>query len=161
MSHCVPRCSRWWYVSDTADGDSDDDDTDVVTRCQHLLLYITLSHWVIYATVTCLIHHNLWQPDHVTKELCCNVICRRLINLSKSSSDTATRAMTVSVGSALFYAVTTYVSQETKFYPPTRQFFSFCIEMLGQVWLSSSHLWVRRILYFHLKTKFLVLVTFT
>jgi len=26
-----------------------------------------------------------------------------------------------------------YVSQETKFYPPTRQFFSFCIEMLGLV----------------------------
>jgi len=43
------------------------------------------------------------------------------------------RSTTINIGSALFYAVTTYVSQETKFYPPTRQFFSFCIEMLGQV----------------------------
>jgi len=66
------------------------------------------------------------------------MICRRLINLSKTASDAATRSATVAVGSALFYAITTYVSQETKFYPPTRQFFSFCIEMLGQVWYSSN-----------------------
>jgi len=74
---------------------------------------------------------------------------RRLINLSQSSSDAAMKSTTVNIGSALFYAVTTYVSQKTKFYPPTRQFFSFCIEMLGQVGSSVSryscfHLYVRR-----------------
>ena len=36
-------------------------------------------------------------------------------------------------GIALFYHVTTFMNDETKFYPPTRQFFSSCIEILGQV----------------------------
>jgi len=81
----------------------------------------------------CIAHH--WSAALALRCWCVTaVVCSRLINLNKSSSDAATRAATATIGSAVFYAVTTYVSHETKFYPPTRQFFSFCIEMLGQVW---------------------------
>ena len=59
--------------------------------------------------------------------------CRGLINLVKSTSSQSTVHAAVHVGTALFYAVTTYVSEDTKFYPPARQFFSCCIEILGQV----------------------------
>ena len=37
------------------------------------------------------------------------------------------------VGTTLFYHLSAYVSEDTKIYPPTRQFFSSCIEILGQV----------------------------
>jgi len=75
---------------------------------------------------------EIWnQKQAITDEA--DMVCRRLINLSKMTSDSGTRSATINVGCALFYAVTTYVSQETKFYPPTKHFFSSCIEMLGQV----------------------------
>ena len=39
----------------------------------------------------------------------------------------------MSVGTAMFYYLSSYISEDTKYYPPTRQFFSSCIEVLGQV----------------------------
>lgn len=40
------------------------------------------------------------------------------------------------VGISLFFTVVDYVSDETQRHPPTRQFFTSCIEILGQVRLS-------------------------
>ena len=57
---------------------------------------------------------------------------RGLIKLVKCDSG-ATRSAAIEVGTALFYHLTTFMNDETKFYPPTRQFFSSCIEILGQV----------------------------
>lgn len=37
------------------------------------------------------------------------------------------------VGISLFFTVVDYVSDETQRHPPTRQFFTSCIEILGQV----------------------------
>lgn len=37
------------------------------------------------------------------------------------------------VGIGLFFTVVDYVSDETQRHPPTRQFFTSCIEILGQV----------------------------
>lgn len=37
------------------------------------------------------------------------------------------------VGVAAFYHVVSFVCEDTQRYPPTRQFFSSCIEVLGQV----------------------------
>nr|XP_056705058.1 ectopic P granules protein 5 homolog [Euleptes europaea] len=42
------------------------------------------------------------------------------------------------VGISLFFAVVGFVSDETQRHPPTRQFFSSCIEILGQVFLAGS-----------------------
>jgi hypothetical protein len=41
------------------------------------------------------------------------------------------------VGISLFFTVVDYVSDETQRHPPTRQFFTSCIEILGQVRLFS------------------------
>ncbi|XP_013408243.1 ectopic P granules protein 5 homolog isoform X1 [Lingula anatina] len=43
-----------------------------------------------------------------------------------------------SVGSALFYHMASMIGDETKYYPPTRQFFSSCIEILGQEFISPN-----------------------
>ena len=40
------------------------------------------------------------------------------------------------VGISLFFTVVDYVSDETQRHPPTRQFFTSCVEILGQVRLS-------------------------
>ena len=63
----------------------------------------------------------------------CLVNIRTLIKLAKSSDSEATKKAANDVGIALFYHLTTFFNAETKFYPPTRQFFTACIEILGQV----------------------------
>lgn len=40
---------------------------------------------------------------------------------------------TQKVGIAAFYQVVSFVCEDTQRHPPTRQFFSSCIEILGQV----------------------------
>lgn len=42
------------------------------------------------------------------------------------------------VGCTLFYNVAAYVSDITKYYPPTRQFFSFCLEVMGQEFIRNN-----------------------
>ena len=56
-----------------------------------------------------------------------------LVSLSKGIGSKATQQCAVEVGTALFYHLATYVSDDTRYYTPTRQFFSMCIETLGQV----------------------------
>ncbi|XP_059504787.1 ectopic P granules protein 5 homolog isoform X2 [Stegostoma tigrinum] len=42
------------------------------------------------------------------------------------------------VGIALFYEIVSFVCDETQQHPPTRQFFTSCIEILGQIFLSCA-----------------------
>uniref|UniRef100_A0A4W3HVB5 Ectopic P-granules autophagy protein 5 homolog (C. elegans) n=1 Tax=Callorhinchus milii TaxID=7868 RepID=A0A4W3HVB5_CALMI len=42
------------------------------------------------------------------------------------------------VGIAVFYEIVSFVCDETQRHPPTRQFFTSCIEILGQIFISSS-----------------------
>ncbi|XP_048451094.1 ectopic P granules protein 5 homolog [Rhincodon typus] len=42
------------------------------------------------------------------------------------------------VGIALFYEIVSFVCDETQRHPPTRQFFTSCIEILGQIFLSCA-----------------------
>ena len=57
----------------------------------------------------------------------------QLINLYKSTTSPVTKRMAFDVGTILFYSTTVHVSDDTKYYPPTKQFFASCIEILGQV----------------------------
>uniref|UniRef100_A0ACB8ENP7 Uncharacterized protein n=1 Tax=Sphaerodactylus townsendi TaxID=933632 RepID=A0ACB8ENP7_9SAUR len=57
-----------------------------------------------------------------------------LINLYKSQPVPGIHR----VGISLFFAVAGFVSDETQRHPPTRQFFSSCIEILGQVFVAGS-----------------------
>ena len=62
---------------------------------------------------------------------CC--VCRLLIRLSQSTSDPDRRAALNEVACTLFFHLTVQVCEETNFYPPTKQFFASCVEILGQV----------------------------
>ncbi|XP_052057303.1 ectopic P granules protein 5 homolog [Apodemus sylvaticus] len=50
------------------------------------------------------------------------------------------------VGISLFFTVVDYVSHETQRHPPTRQFFTSCIEILGQVFISGTKSECRKLL---------------
>ncbi|XP_018596418.2 ectopic P granules protein 5 homolog isoform X3 [Scleropages formosus] len=50
------------------------------------------------------------------------------------------------VGISAFYQVVSFVCEDTQRHPPTRQFFSSCIEILGQVFIRDSHQECRRML---------------
>ncbi|XP_012860183.2 ectopic P granules protein 5 homolog isoform X2 [Echinops telfairi] len=50
------------------------------------------------------------------------------------------------VGISLFFTVVDYVSDETQRHPPTRQFFTSCIEILGQVFISGTKSECRKVL---------------
>ncbi|OXB77175.1 UNVERIFIED_CONTAM: hypothetical protein H355_014746 [Colinus virginianus] len=50
------------------------------------------------------------------------------------------------VGISLFFIVVEYVCDETQRNPPTRQFFTSCIEILGQVFISGTRSECRRLL---------------
>ncbi|KAG2466578.1 EPG5 protein, partial [Polypterus senegalus] len=47
-------------------------------------------------------------------------------------------ALLQKVGISAFYQVVSFVCDDTQRHPPTRQFFSFCIEMLGQVFIRDT-----------------------
>ena len=66
------------------------------------------------------------------------VLCRALIKLVQNSTSTTDRAAAIDVAISLFYHLSSLVSEDTKYYPPTRQFFSACIEILGQVTVAKS-----------------------
>ncbi|XP_037020954.2 ectopic P granules protein 5 homolog isoform X3 [Artibeus jamaicensis] len=57
------------------------------------------------------------------------------------------------VGISLFFTVVDYVSDETQRHPPTRQFFTSCIEILGQVFVSGTKSECRRVLETVLKNR--------
>uniref|UniRef100_G1PEJ4 Ectopic P-granules 5 autophagy tethering factor n=1 Tax=Myotis lucifugus TaxID=59463 RepID=G1PEJ4_MYOLU len=57
------------------------------------------------------------------------------------------------VGISLFFTVVDYVSDETQRHPPTRQFFTSCIEILGQVFISGTKSECRRVLETILKNR--------
>ncbi|XP_004855138.1 ectopic P granules protein 5 homolog isoform X1 [Heterocephalus glaber] len=57
------------------------------------------------------------------------------------------------VGIGLFFTVVEYVSDETQRYPPTRQFFTSCIEILGQVFISGTKSECRKLLQTILKNR--------
>ncbi|XP_059563190.1 ectopic P granules protein 5 homolog isoform X3 [Myotis daubentonii] len=57
------------------------------------------------------------------------------------------------VGISLFFTVVDSVSNETQRHPPTRQFFTSCIEILGQVFISGTKSECRRVLETVLKNR--------
>uniref|UniRef100_A0A8C7A3X3 Ectopic P-granules 5 autophagy tethering factor n=2 Tax=Neovison vison TaxID=452646 RepID=A0A8C7A3X3_NEOVI len=57
------------------------------------------------------------------------------------------------VGISLFFTVVDYVSDETQRHPPTRQFFTSCIEILGQVFISGTRSECRKVLETILKNR--------
>lgn len=74
-------------------------------------------------------HRRIWIP------YCRHVLTlphRALVNTYKLQPTPGVQK----VGISLFFTVVDYVSEETQRHPPTRQFFTSCIEILGQVRLS-------------------------
>ncbi|XP_006973919.1 ectopic P granules protein 5 homolog isoform X1 [Peromyscus maniculatus bairdii] len=57
------------------------------------------------------------------------------------------------IGISLFFTVVDYVSEETQRHPPTRQFFTSCIEILGQVFISGTKSECRKVLQTILKNR--------
>ncbi|KAI5280116.1 Ectopic P Granules Protein 5-like [Manis pentadactyla] len=57
------------------------------------------------------------------------------------------------VGISLFFTVVDYISDETQRHPPTRQFFTSCIEILGQVFISGTKSECRKVLQTILKNR--------
>ncbi|XP_037364483.1 ectopic P granules protein 5 homolog isoform X1 [Talpa occidentalis] len=57
------------------------------------------------------------------------------------------------VGISLFFTVVDYVSDETQRHPPTRQFFTSCIEILGQVFISGTKSECKKLLQTILKNR--------
>ncbi|XP_012657457.1 ectopic P granules protein 5 homolog [Otolemur garnettii] len=57
------------------------------------------------------------------------------------------------VGIRLFFTVVDYVSDETQRHPPTRQFFTSCIEILGQVFISDTKSECKKVLQTILKNR--------
>ncbi|CAO2594519.1 Ectopic P granules protein 5 homolog [Lemmus lemmus] len=57
------------------------------------------------------------------------------------------------IGISLFFTVVDYVSDETQRHPPTRQFFTSCIEILGQVFISGTMSECRKVLRTILKNR--------
>ncbi|EDL84688.1 rCG41226, isoform CRA_a [Rattus norvegicus] len=57
------------------------------------------------------------------------------------------------VGISLFFTVVDYVSEETQRHPPTRQFFTSCIEILGQVFISGTKSECKKLLQTILKNR--------
>ncbi|XP_053427579.1 ectopic P granules protein 5 homolog [Nycticebus coucang] len=57
------------------------------------------------------------------------------------------------VGISLFFTVVDYVSDETQRHPPTRQFFTSCIEILGQVFISDTKSECKKVLQTILKNR--------
>ncbi|XP_059101873.1 ectopic P granules protein 5 homolog isoform X1 [Peromyscus eremicus] len=57
------------------------------------------------------------------------------------------------IGISLFFTVVDYVSEETQRHPPMRQFFTSCIEILGQVFISGTKSECRKVLQTILKNR--------
>nr|XP_036874978.1 ectopic P granules protein 5 homolog [Manis javanica] len=57
------------------------------------------------------------------------------------------------VGISLFFTVVDYISDETQRHPPTRQFFTSCIEILGQIFISGTKSECRKVLQTILKNR--------
>ncbi|KAK9408780.1 ectopic P granules protein 5 like [Crotalus adamanteus] len=57
------------------------------------------------------------------------------------------------IGISLFFAIVEYVSDETQRHPPSRQFFTSCIEILGQVFIVGTKSECQRVLQTILKNR--------
>ena len=62
----------------------------------------------------------------------------RLLRLRAEASSAAQRKALQEVGVELFYHVTTFMDSDTKFYPPTQQFFTGCTETLGREFIRGN-----------------------
>lgn len=60
-----------------------------------------------------------------------------LVNMYKAQKSPAAQH----VGVTAFYLVVTYVCEDTLRHPPTRQYLSSCVEILGQVHTGKSIFW--------------------
>lgn len=56
-------------------------------------------------------------------------VLRALVNIYKAQKSPAVQQ----VGVSAFYQVVSFVCEDTLRHPPTRQYFSSCVEILGQV----------------------------
>ncbi|XP_064152807.1 ectopic P granules protein 5 homolog [Anguilla rostrata] len=72
-----------------------------------------------------------------------------LVNAFKMQPSPATQK----VGIAAFYQVVSFVCEDIQRHPPTRQFFSSCIEILGQVFIQGTQSECRRVLSTILQTR--------
>ena len=79
----------------------------------------------------------------------CVCVCRALVNLYKARPSPAVQ----SVGVAAFYQVVSFVCEDTLRHPPTRQYLSSCVEILGQV-PSLSHTLTHRLSHTHIYKDF-------
>lgn len=85
--------------------------------------------------------HTTFQSPNVNH--ICVFLFRALVNAFKLNQS----AGILKVGIAAFYQIVSFVCEDTQRHPPTRQFFTSCIEILGQVisicrmylWLSVSN----------------------
>lgn len=64
----------------------------------------------------------------------CDMINRALIRMVHMSASDITKQAAIEAGTSLFYHMAQLITEDLKNYPPTRQFFAACIEILGQVW---------------------------
>lgn len=62
-------------------------------------------------------------------------LLRALVNIYKAQKSPAVQQ----VGVSAFYQVVSFVCEDTLRHPPTRQYLSSCVEILGQVWTSHKH----------------------
>ncbi|XP_041348486.1 ectopic P granules protein 5 homolog isoform X2 [Gigantopelta aegis] len=63
-----------------------------------------------------------------------------LIKRCQSSTDDALRTVLFDIASSLFFYLASMVNEETNFYPPTKQFFISCTEILGKEFVSRDPL---------------------
>ena len=98
-------------------------------KCKITNINILSQHSVLLLDINVVVHSSLFS-----------IYCRSLIKLVKTSTSERSRQCAVEVAISLFYHLSSLVSEDTKYYPPTRQFFSACIEMLGQVTIFSTTL---------------------
>ncbi|XP_064604344.1 ectopic P granules protein 5 homolog [Liolophura sinensis] len=62
-----------------------------------------------------------------------------LVKLCQTCTDQQRVTNLQHIASTLFYHMASMINDETNFYPPTRQFFSSCIEVLGQEFIRYNH----------------------
>ncbi|CAH1788011.1 unnamed protein product [Owenia fusiformis] len=61
-----------------------------------------------------------------------------LVKVKNNTKDKHRRLAAIEVGTSLFYHMSSLINDDTKQYPPTRQFFSSCIEVLGQEFIRNN-----------------------
>ncbi|ESO91450.1 hypothetical protein LOTGIDRAFT_228859, partial [Lottia gigantea] len=73
---------------------------------------------------------------------------RMLIKLTQATTTETKVSLLFDIANTLFYHLATVITQETDFYPPTKQFFTSCIEILGQEFISRDPKQTKQLLQF-------------